>query len=98
MYLGCAATIDCSLSPLFRGERVGVRGSLSGRDSWREPLTRRFAPTSPREERGEVGSNRWLNSTLYRDSSPNSSLERVGRCLAGARQQRRVGFGQWLAS
>ena len=55
MYLGCVATIDCSLSPLFRGERVGVRGSLSGRDSRSEPLTRRFAPTSPREERGEVG-------------------------------------------
>ena len=41
-------------SPRSRGERVGVRGSLHTLDSWRQPLTRRYAPTSPREERGEV--------------------------------------------
>src|SRR6202035_3696427 len=37
-----------SLSPFLR-ERVGVRGSLNGEDSRREPLTRRYAPTSPRK-------------------------------------------------
>ena len=31
-----------------------MRGPLNEYDSWRERLTRRFAPTSPREERGEV--------------------------------------------
>jgi hypothetical protein len=38
------------------GERVGVRGplrELRRSESWRGPLTRRFAPTSPRK-RGEV--------------------------------------------
>jgi hypothetical protein len=35
------------------GERAGVRGSLSEYDSRRVPLTRRYAPTSPRK-RGEV--------------------------------------------
>jgi hypothetical protein len=43
-----------SPSPRACGERVGVRGSLHAFDSRREPLTRRYAPTSPREERGEV--------------------------------------------
>ena len=44
----------CSLSPLFAGERVGVRGFFHGFGAWRGPLTRRFASTSPRT-RGEVG-------------------------------------------
>src|SRR5439155_6423943 len=44
-------------SPRSRGERVGVRGSLHTLDSWRQPLTRRYAPTSPREARGEVTHN-----------------------------------------
>jgi hypothetical protein len=35
------------------GERVRVRGTLKKLDSQRLPLTRRFAPTSPRK-RGEV--------------------------------------------
>ena len=39
--------------PVFHGERVRVRGPLSGLDSQIVPLTRRFAPTSPRK-RGEV--------------------------------------------
>src|SRR5215510_12654664 len=39
--------------PALRGERVGVRGALRGLSSWTAPLTRRFAPTSPRK-RGEV--------------------------------------------
>ena len=42
--------------PVLYRERVGVRGSLRALDSWRQPLTRRYAPTSPREERGEVTS------------------------------------------
>jgi hypothetical protein len=40
-----AATEVRSLAPLFRGERVGVRGSHRESSSWREPLTR---PTSLR--------------------------------------------------
>jgi len=56
-----------SLAPLFAGSRrakltlrgVGVRGSLQAFDSRIEPLTRRYAPTSPREGRGEVTSERW---------------------------------------
>jgi len=42
--------------PVLHGERVGVRGFLHERDSWRVPLTRRFAPTSPRK-RGEAKKN-----------------------------------------
>jgi len=41
-----------SPSPRPCGERVGVRGSIHEIDSLRVPLTRRYAPTSPRK-RGE---------------------------------------------
>ena len=39
---GAAAIARFSLAPLFRGERVGVRGSLNERNSRRVPLTRIF--------------------------------------------------------
>ncbi len=53
-----------SFSPLFRGEKVGMRGSVRERDSWREPLTRpaslRFAGRPlPAKERGEVSKPRF---------------------------------------
>src|ERR1700720_3020627 len=44
---GKASEARYSPSPRSYGERVG--GSLNGEDSRREPLTRRYAPTSPRK-------------------------------------------------